>query len=317
MALGIRSLNVCSLVIFLLIASTAHGVETFHARLAPFSVKANGQLMPHTIGFRAVLPGENVSVSFPGSSKGAFQLQNGSHVLARGSGTLRWKAPKQPGLTSLTVVRVADKSSVTLHVFVMRPAAEVSAGQLNGYRIGNYPAPLNNLDSYAAPRGFIEVTPELEALKVSPHFTLGQFLCKQKGGYPKYLVLRPKLLDKLEFLLAELNSLGVRANSFVVMSGYRTPYYNRAINNVAHSRHVYGGAADIYVDVHPADGLMDDLNGDGKINIKDASVLYNIADSYVERTGKTELTGGVGLYRSTAAHGPFVHVDVRGTRARW
>ncbi len=27
--------------------------------------------------------------------------------------------------------------------------------------------------------------------------------------------------------------------------------------------------------------------------------------------------GGMGFYPGTAAHPPFVHVDVRGTRARW
>jgi uncharacterized protein YcbK (DUF882 family) len=29
------------------------------------------------------------------------------------------------------------------------------------------------------------------------------------------------------------------------------------------------------------------------------------------------LTGGVGIYAATGAHGPFVHVDVRGVKARW
>jgi hypothetical protein len=30
-----------------------------------------------------------------------------------------------------------------------------------------------------------------------------------------------------------------------------------------------------------------------------------------------QLTGGVGLYRSTRSHGPFAHIDVRGSKARW
>jgi hypothetical protein len=30
-----------------------------------------------------------------------------------------------------------------------------------------------------------------------------------------------------------------------------------------------------------------------------------------------ELSGGVGVYRGTRAHGPFAHIDVRGWRARW
>lgn len=30
-----------------------------------------------------------------------------------------------------------------------------------------------------------------------------------------------------------------------------------------------------------------------------------------------DLIGGVGIYHATSAHGTFVHIDVRGTRARW
>ena len=73
----------------------------------------------------------------------------------------------------------------------------------------------------------------------------------------------------------------------------------------------------MYIDENPKDGNMDDLNKDGKINMQDATVLFKIADQFVNKTGKTDLTGGVGQYKKTASHGPFVHIDVRGTRARW
>jgi hypothetical protein len=60
---------------------------------------------------------------------------------------------------------------------------------------------------------------------------------------------------------------------------------------------------------------MDDLNRDGRVNVRDAAFLARIVDS-VERS-HPDLTGGVGIYTSTTSHGPFVHVDVRGSRARW
>ena len=123
----------------------------------------------------------------------------------------------------------------------MVPANAVRNGYLNDYRIGHYPPPLRNLSAYKAPIGFIEVTPANISTLISPHFTLGQFLCKQAGGYPKYLVLQPALLSKLEGLLLEVNDRGIKTDSFVVMSGYRTPYYNAAIANVPSSYHVYGG----------------------------------------------------------------------------
>jgi acetyl-CoA carboxylase carboxyltransferase component len=60
--------------------------------------------------------------------------------------------------------------------------------------------------------------------------------------------------------LQALNEAGRTVERFVVMSGYRTPFYNAAIGNVPYSRHVWGGAADIYIDDAPRDGEMDDLN---------------------------------------------------------
>ena len=60
--------------------------------------------------------------------------------------------------------------------------------------------------------------------------------------------LRPRLLLKLEMMLEKVNAAGYRCDTFQVMSGYRTPHYNMAIGNVKYSRHVWGGAADIFVD---------------------------------------------------------------------
>ena len=50
-------------------------------------------------------------------------------------------------------------------------------------------------------------------------------------------------------------------------------------------------------------------------DIRDAIVFAKIVDR-VEAKYR-ELTGGVGVYRSTPGHSPFVHVDARGERARW
>ena len=51
---------------------------------------------------------------------------------------------------------------------------------------------------YAAPAGFIEVTPENQNFQVSEHFRLKQFLTKdQHNVWPKYLPLDPLLVDKL------------------------------------------------------------------------------------------------------------------------
>ena len=60
---------------------------------------------------------------------------------------------------------------------------------------------------------------------------------------------------------------------------------------------------------------MSDLDGNGRTDIRDAKLLATAADR-VERE-HPDLVGGIGVYPATSAHGPFVHIDVRGTRARW
>ncbi len=290
----------------------------FDPGLAPFSVEANKKPLHHVINFRTLMPGENLNIQLKQHKPGEFTVSLGPQNLKLSArGHIAWVAPNKSGYYPISVVRNKDKAVVELKVFVLVPASHIVNGKLNGYQIGSYPSPLKGLASYRPPKGFIEIQAELENLRVSPHFTLGQFLCKQQSAYPKYLLLDSGLLDKLELLLRKVNSKGITTNSFVVMSGYRTPYYNKAIGNVTNSRHIYGGAADIFIDVRPVDNFMDDINQDGMKNLKDAEYLYNIADKLVSHSKHPELVGGVGLYDKTSAHGPFVHVDVRGTPARW
>ena len=80
------------------------------------------------------------------------------------------------------------------------------------------------------------------------------------------------LLLKLEMLRREMNMNSINVSNMVIMSGYRTPQYNKAIGNVKFSRHVYGDAADIFVD-NDGNYRMDDLNKDGAVSIKDAGFL--------------------------------------------
>ncbi len=304
--------TVLALVTLPALASTDYNPEK-----TPLQLKVGGEKVDYRMAFRAVLPGHILEISLAPGKNTDYRVTESGRALPVKAGQVSWRAPQTPGYYPIRITRSGDGESVQLAVFVMQPASEVKNGRLNGYRINAYPPPLRGLASYRAPEGFIEVTEELVNVRVSPHFTLGQFLCKQAGVFPKYVVLKHRLLEKLELLLEDINAHGIRANSLVVMSGYRTPYYNRAIGNVAHSRHIYGGAADVFVDVNPVNNYMDDINRDGKTDINDAVYLYKLADSLVKRNGRRELEGGVGQYDKNAYHGPFVHVDVRGSRARW
>src|SRR5919197_927395 len=170
-----------------------------------------------------------------------------------------WTAPRAPGLYPMHVVSRDRRDSLTIQAFVLVPYSSLRGEYLNGYRIGRYPVrALRGIDIFRPPAGFIEVTRENEDVYVSPHFRLKQFVCKQGGGYPKYIVLNPQLVQRLEELLALANQAGYTAATFHVMSGYRTPAYNRAIGNVTYSRHIWGSAADIFID-EDHDGRMDDV----------------------------------------------------------
>ena len=69
--------------------------------------------------------------------------------------------------------------------------------------------------------------------------------------------------------------------------------------------------------VGPATGQVADFTGDGRSDIRDAEVLYRLIDAAAARPEAQGLIGGIGKYPPTAAHGPFVHVDVRDGKARW
>jgi hypothetical protein len=292
----------------------------FNPGKAAFSVKYMELTSDYRISAMFVLPKEKVDIEIEKYSQNTpFEINcMGGEAVQLDLNRWQWTAPGQTGLTQLTVRQSDLGDSIQLNVFVMVPYDSLRGEYLNGYRMGKYPdIPLKQLKIYKKPRGFIEVTADNIDTPISPHFRLGQFLCKQEGDYPKYLVLRMRLVLKLERILEEVNKKGNPCQSFEVMSGYRTPYYNKAIGNVKYSRHLWGGAADIYIDENPKDGDMDDLNKDKVINYKDAAILYDIVDKMYGQAWYETFVGGLGRYRRTKSHGPFVHVDVRGFRARW
>lgn len=275
-------------------------------------VRVDGERVRHAIHAVPLLPEQGMRVEVGGEGGGLLRYQAGE-VVAIGAGAWRWIAPSRPGIYALRLTAGAD--TVDLTALVMHPATEVHDGVLNGYRIGKYRGePLRGEAAYLPPAGFVEVGRADRDVLVSPHFALGDFLCKQPGE-PRYVALSVPLLHKLETIAETLEARGIAAGSLRVMSGYRTPAYNAAIGNqTVYSRHLWGDAADVYVDAD-GDGAMDDLNGDGRATVADARLLARWIEGLGSRPGWRP--GGLAAYRANAAHGPFVHVDARGARARW
>jgi len=266
------------------------------------------------------LPGETVTIEVVDRAAALRYVARptAGRLAPLGTGRWAWTAPPTPGLYPIKLVAPdgGGGDSVTVQAFVVIPFDGLRGEVLNGYRIGSYPAKPRGVSSYSLPVGFVEVTPENENVFVSPHFRLKQFLCKQPAGSRRYVVLNERLLVALEYVLERVHAAGYRATTLNVMSGYRTPAYNKSLGNVRFSQHQLGSAADIFIDEN-GDGRMDDLNRDGRSDIRDAEVLYRIIDAASARPEGQGLIGGIGKYPPTGAHGPFVHVDVRPGHARW
>ena len=230
-------------------------------------------------------------------------------------------APEESGVWS-TAIRVGSvlKQVADFSVITLTPISERRRGRIGLYYIGTWPTERGRRRTgYVTPSGFIEVTPENQDTPVSDHFTLGDFLTHdQPNVWPKYLVLDLRLVDKLELVLQDLEEHGYSTEGAHVMSGFRTPQYNvrggDPRGRATLSRHMYGDASDIFVD-NDGNGWMDDLNHDGKLNIKDAEVILAAVDRVEQE--HPGLVGGAGVYPAEGGHGPFIHIDVRGYRARW
>lgn len=283
-----------------------------------YAVEFNGKRSDwHTFAY-FVLPGESVDLRLLRLGDAPVVIEPAAGRLSeRGEQRWRWRAPETLGLHPIRI-EPEGHPAMTLNVVVMRPGDRTDNGSINGYRVGEYPdRPLGDNPIYLPPAGKIEVTRALMDLPVSPNFTLGQFVGKQQPDHwPKYMLLREELVAKLEIILDEVNRRGIRTDTFFIMSGHRTPWYNHVIGNGRYSRHVWGGAADIFIDT-TGDGRMDDLNGDGRVDLADAELLHQIIEDLYSSGRFRRLTGGLGLYGPRPHRGPFVHVDARGHQARW
>jgi uncharacterized protein YcbK (DUF882 family) len=248
----------------------------------------------------------------------AYETPSGGRVVSDD-----FTAPRKPGVYTLAVeMDKATRAVSDLRVITLVPFSEKRKDRIGLYYLGRWPFESGGAPprpSYANPSGFIEVTRENRNTQVSAHFKLADFLTKdQFDVWPKYLLLDSRLLDKLELVIDELEAEGHRVEHVQIMSGFRTPVYNHSGGNTAGraslSRHMFGDAADIFVD-NDRNGVMDDLDGNGRVDPADSEIIARAVEKVEAQY--PALVGGVGIYPACCGHGPFTHVDVRGYRARW
>ncbi|HVE80251.1 MAG TPA: D-Ala-D-Ala carboxypeptidase family metallohydrolase [Gemmatimonadaceae bacterium] len=299
-----------------LTGGTADAALAFPAAApAPMGFGKSGE-----VSTRFALPGEVVEypLEISGEAVGlAYQwVRAGETYMAHAPRPLLGPAvtaPEEPGFYQLAVVRAGRAEivdGITLAVLV--PFSAKVGTTLKGYKIGTYLAErLGGTAPSGAPVGFVEVDQADLERPLSKHFRLADFVTRDgQQTWPKYIAVNPRLLDKLELVVAEIRRWhGDGANvelALDVHSGFRTPSYNRGVKRAARdSRHQYGDAADVTIDA----------DGDGRFTAAD-SRLVALAVEVVERN-HPELAGGLGLYTNRSNRTPYVHIDARGSRVRW
>jgi uncharacterized protein YcbK (DUF882 family) len=263
-----------------------------------------------------------------GLPAGADSLPEGAQIVlapeggTAAPGTPAGTAPRQSGIWNVMLqMRDAVRPASDVSVITLVPLSAKRAGRIGNYRIGNWPFEQGGAPKpvYRPPAGLIEVTPQNRDTWLSEHIQLKDFLTKgQDDVWPKYVAVQPRVLDKVELVIQELQAMGHPVQNIFAVSGFRTPAYNAGGGNTVGrgklSRHMYGDAMDIAVD-NDNNNIMDDLNGDGRINLSDARVIGAAVDRVEAKY--PQLVGGMHYYPPTGGHQGMVHIDTRGFRARW
>ena len=143
--------------------------------------------------------------------------------------------------------------------------------------------------------------------KIVGDFRINDFVCRDRyyraclldSSKEYYWLIDEKVLTAVIELRHSLKSKGYDPNGFSITSGHRHPRRNEKVRAAKLSRHMKGQAVDIFIM---------DIDKDGKYTAKDKQIVLDIAEKEVIGN-----KGGIGRYPGTRA----VHIDVRGTRARW
>ncbi len=216
------------------------------------------------------------------------------------------RAPALPGFYRLAFITAEGRHIIdSVVVGVLVPFTAKLGSTLNGYRIGRYRFERFGGDASPPPAGFLQVLPEDADLQISAHLRLAAFLTHDgQDIWPRYVALDPRILDKIELVLTDLDVKDFEM-PMDVSSGFRTPLHNQTVPRAAgDSRHQYGDAADLAIDV----------DGDGRVTYADAVAVARAVERVEQH--HPNLVGGLGLYGN---HGtsPYVHIDVRGKPSRW
>lgn len=285
-----------------------------------------------------------------------WKSEGGGKVNPAGEGRYEFTPPEEGGDVHLSFrghLRLSATGGLTAnlsgetHLKLLCPVSWEKLPSKNQELIGKYPSvgPKSGLprDFYKRPTHFYRVTSENENWRISPHFKLGDFdlhfdytsrESPEINQFPQYIALNPNLVAKLESIIEGLSETGIHVNTLGILAGFRSPAYNHWKKQQGGvggkytkglSTHMYGAAADFYVD-QDGDGVMDDLNGDGKVDQNDAAWVRDQVVDAIDcqaQDSKSGLAGACGTYDQhdvpdREPQTPNLHVDTRGYHVgRW
>ncbi|MFW5885769.1 MAG: peptidase M15A [Halanaerobium sp.] len=305
----------------LLILSGSVNSLAFSEEHADFSVEYEDLKIPLKTFSVFVLPGEEIKFKIAEEDRDKkYQIELGEKTFESES-SFTWNAHPESGHYEAAIKEKNSSDSdskIKINVFVLHPREEKEGQYLEDFKIGNYPEiPEDKKDHYSKPKGFLKIDESVLDLNLTPHFKMEQFLTNQTEKLPQFIAIQESLLLKLELFLAEVNKAGYQADTFGIVSIYRTPDFNKELgNDTDFSRHIFGDAADIYID-NTGDDWMDDLNGDGESNKADADLLADLAIEFDQKEKFSDLQGGVCSYKGNGVRGSFIHIDARGFHTTW
>lgn len=273
-----------------------------------FAISVNGASLSNSLFVFTADPGETVTLSCADSLSWSIPSLN-----VQGTGTeFSVTLPRAHGIYTVTG---SDSLSVQQwSILVPLGSGQVRTATVNSFLLGFYGD--GNTRDHLPDGGFIELWSDDYNTRISTHLTFADLLCHTEGEWPQYMVLDTRLVYKLEQVLEEVAVCYPEARVIHCISGFRTPAYNEAIGNeTGFSLHLYGAAADIWIESWPANNLIDDLDRNKRIDVFDGEVIVQ-ASRTLEAAGEVAV-GGASAYRWIPAHGPFVHIDTRGSAAVW
>lgn len=309
------------LIFIVLVSSCSVGAEVFTDDHANFSIVYDDLKIPLNTFSIFVMPREDIEIKIAEEDRNQKYLIELGGKTYESTTSFSWKAHGERGYYP---VKIKEKnasgrnSEIKLNVFVLHPFSEKEGQYLQGFKIGTYPdAPAGKKEINKKPKGFLKIDHSNMEINLTPHFKMKQFLTNQSNKLPQFIAIKESLLLKLEHFLAEVNNAGYKAETFGIVSLYRSPYFNKKIGNgTGFSRHIYGDAADIFID-NSGDEWMDDLNGDGKLDINDANILFDLAKKFDQKEEYAVLQGGLSSYHANGVRGSFIHIDTRGFHVTW